>query len=406
MSAPSPSLSRAWIVVALLAPVAALAYLDRVMITTMRVSVLEAIPMTEAQFGLLTSAFLWTYAAMSPFGGFLADRLNRSLVITASLFLWSAITWLTAYATTFEALLLTRAVLGISQGCYMPAALALITDHHRGPTRSLATSIHTIGVSVGSGLGGVGGWLAERQDWTFAFALFGAIGVGYSVALAAGLRDAPAKAPAETRAPVRFRDAMSSLFRIPSFHLALLYWGLLAIAGWASVGWLPTLLGEKFHLSQGKAGMSATAYLPPATWVGALLGGFLSDRWAGRHPRGRIFVAMIGLGFSAPCTLVALEANSLPVTIVAFMLWSSGFAFATINMMPILCLIADERYRATGFGVLNLFSCFMGGLTIYLGGIVRDAQVNVDVVFRAGALVTLVCVGLLWLIRPTAGVGR
>jgi MFS family permease len=100
----------AWLVVGLLFIVGALNYLDRTMITTMRSSIIEAMPMTEGQFGLLTSVFLWTYGLLSPFAGFLADRFNRSRVIIGSLFVWSAVTWMTAHATTFEQLLATRAV--------------------------------------------------------------------------------------------------------------------------------------------------------------------------------------------------------------------------------------------------------------------------------------------------------
>ncbi len=71
-------MSRAWLAVGLLWVVACLSYLDRIMITTMRGSLVEAIPMTEAQFGLLTSVFLWVYAALSPLAGFVADRFDRS----------------------------------------------------------------------------------------------------------------------------------------------------------------------------------------------------------------------------------------------------------------------------------------------------------------------------------------
>ena len=65
---------QAWLVVALLCVVGALNYLDRIMITTMRESIVEAIPMTDTQFGLLTAVFLWTYGLLSPMAGFLADR--------------------------------------------------------------------------------------------------------------------------------------------------------------------------------------------------------------------------------------------------------------------------------------------------------------------------------------------
>ena len=95
MTADTKLPARAWLIVGLLWVVGCLNYLDRVMITTMRGSLKDAIPMTEAQFGLLTTAFLVVYAALSPFAGFLADRFNRSRVIIGSLFVWSLVTWLT-----------------------------------------------------------------------------------------------------------------------------------------------------------------------------------------------------------------------------------------------------------------------------------------------------------------------
>lgn len=66
MSDAHPTHSRAWLIVGLLWFVACLNYLDRLMITTMRDAVKESIPMTEAQFGLLTSVFLWVYGVLSP----------------------------------------------------------------------------------------------------------------------------------------------------------------------------------------------------------------------------------------------------------------------------------------------------------------------------------------------------
>src|SRR6185369_5085835 len=146
-------------------------------------SLKDAIPMTEAQFGLLTTAFLLVYAGLSPFAGYLADRFHRSRVIIGSLFVWSLVTWLTASAKTYEQLLASRLLMGISEACYIPAALALVADYHRGATRSLATGILLGGVMVGSAMGGLGGWLAERHGWGFAFNLFGLVGIGFAIVL-------------------------------------------------------------------------------------------------------------------------------------------------------------------------------------------------------------------------------
>ena len=184
-------LSPAWLVVALLFVVGMLNYLDRVMITTMRGSIVDAIPMTDTQFGLLTAVFLWTYGLLSPLAGFLADRFSRSRVIIGSLFVWSAVTLLTAYATTFNELLVTRLLMGVSEACYIPAALALIVDYHRGSTRSLATGIHIGGMMLGQSLGFVGGWLAQDNTWNHPFWIFGVVGIVYALVLVFFLNDAP-----------------------------------------------------------------------------------------------------------------------------------------------------------------------------------------------------------------------
>ena len=92
------SVSRAWLSVGVLWFAGAFNFLTRTMITTMHGSVVAAFPMTEAQFGLLTTSFLVAYGVTSPFAGFVADRFSRRWLIFASLFSWSAITWLTSFA--------------------------------------------------------------------------------------------------------------------------------------------------------------------------------------------------------------------------------------------------------------------------------------------------------------------
>ena len=106
----------------------------RLMVTTMHSSLLESFPITEAQFGLLTSVFLWVYGSLGPFAGFLADRFRRSQVIIVSLLAWSVVTWLTGFARTFHQLLAMRALMGVTEACYIPAAQAFISDYHRGRT--------------------------------------------------------------------------------------------------------------------------------------------------------------------------------------------------------------------------------------------------------------------------------
>lgn len=84
------------------------------------------------------------------------------------------------------------------------------------------------------------------------------------------------------------------------------------------------------------------------------------------------------------------------------MLYGFMRSFADVNMMPILCLVADPRYRATGYGILNMFACLIGGVTIYAGGALRDAHVDVSRIFQFSAASMIVCAVILFFVKPIA----
>ncbi len=398
------NLSRAWMTVALLCVVASLNYLDRTMITTMRSSILQEIPMSEAQFGLLSSVFLWVYGLLSPFAGFIADKFNRSKVILVSLFVWSAVTWLTAHAHTFNELLLSRALMGVSEACYIPAALALIADYHGTKTRSLATGIHMAGIMAGQSLGFVGGWIAESYAWTTSFTVLGLFGILYSVFLVAVLKDPHTSSTAtlpKTKKEVHFKDAVFTMFGSRSFNMALVYWSLLGVVSWLVMGWLPTFYKEHFSLSQTAAGLYATGYLYPASLAGVIIGGILADKWSRKNPRARILLPVLGLLIAAPFIFLATTTTILPLAIAFFVVYAFTRAFSDANMMPILCMIVDERYRATGYGILNMFSCIVGGLALYAGGMLRDAKVDLSHIYQFAGASMLLCAFILYKVRPT-----
>src|SRR5919204_5533706 len=106
-----------WLVVVLLVPVALLNYLDRQMLASMKFSIMHDIPDIglEARWGTILALFKWVYAVVSPVGGLLADRYSRRHVIAGSLFVWSLVTWTTGHVATYEQLLATRAVMGVSE---------------------------------------------------------------------------------------------------------------------------------------------------------------------------------------------------------------------------------------------------------------------------------------------------
>ena len=393
-------LKNGWLVVAMLFFVGTLNYLDRTMIVTMRSSIISSIPMTDAQFGLLTSIFLWVYGILSPIAGFMADRFKRSYIIIGSLFTWSAVTWMTSFATTYNELLATRALMGISEAFYMPAALALIVDYHKGKTQSLATGINLAGVIAGQCLGFIGGWLAESHSWNYVFHILGLIGISYSVFLFFCLKDTDDRQVTDRKKDnPDFLEAIKVLFKHKSFIFLLLAFGLMGVVAWLVVGWLPTYYMEKFHLSQKNSGLYATTYLYIPSIVGLVLGGFLADRWSVVNPRGRIFIPIIGLSIAAPSVILASQSDVLMLVVPLFMVYGLTKYFFDANTMPMLCLIVDSRYRATGYGILNMLSTIVGGVGIYAGGWLRDAHVSLSVIYQLASVIILICVGFLFAVK-------
>ena len=365
-----------WIVVGLLWFVALLNYLDRQMLSTMKPSMMIDIPeLAKAEnFGMLMAIFLWIYALMSPISGIIADRMNRKNMIVCSLFIWSGVTMAMGYATTFNQIYVLRAIMGVSEAFYIPAALSLIADYHQGNTRSLAIGIHTTGIYLGQALGGFGATISQQFSWHFTFHSVGIIGMVYSVVLIFFIKEKKAytidtfQKRSIGREFKQMYKGLGMLFGNISFWVLLFYFSAPSLPGWAAKNWLPTLFSEKLGLDMALAGPIATVTIAMSSLVGVLIGGFLSDKWVMKHLKGRIYTSVIGLTLTIPALFLLGNGVSIEAIIAGGMLFGLGFGIFDTNNMPILCQFVSPRYRATGYGIMNFVGISAGAvITEYLG---------------------------------------
>ena len=401
----------AWVVVGLLWVVALLNYLDRLLIASMRDPIKESITMTDAQFGLLTSVFLWVYGILSPFGGYFADKYSRKKVIVLSLLVWSGVTLWTGFVSSFPEMLIARGIMGISEACYIPAAVALITEYHKGKTRSLATGLHISGLYAGMALGGVGGYIADIWGWRYGFHLFGGIGLIYAAIMFFILKDFP-KDGAETEDVVinenkiihenkiSVIDSLKNLFGTGSYWILLFYNGAIGMSFWVIYSWLPTYLKDHFNLKLGEAGVSATSFIQVASFIGVIIGGIIADRWSRKNIRGRLFVPVIGFSIGAPFLFIMASTSIFGLAIFGMIIFGLARGFHDSNLMPIMCQVIDKRYRATGYGFLNFFSTIIGGIMVYVGGALKDANVSLSVTFQFSAIILLISSWSLLAVKP------
>lgn len=372
----------AWTVVALLWGVALLNYMDRQMLSTMKVSMMGDIKELETaeNFGRLMAVFLWIYGLMSPVAGLIADRVNRKWLIVGSLAVWSGVTLAMGYANDFNTLYILRAVMGVSEALYIPAGLALIADYHKGSTRSLAIGIHMTGLYFGQALGGFGATVAHEFTWQTAFHSFGLIGIVYSVILVFFLRENKETTLERKTAPVvkgggfgSVKNSLGMLLGTISFWVILFYFAAPSFPGWATKNWLPTLFAESLGIDMSQAGPLATITIAASSFIGVIGGGLLADRWIQQNLKGRIYTGAIGLSLTIPALLFLGFGTGLLGIIGGAVLFGIGYGMFDANNMPILCQFVSPRHRAAGYGLMNMTGVFAGAFITDLLGKSTDS---------------------------------
>lgn len=404
-------------VVALLWFVALLNYMDRQMLSTMRASM--AVDITDLEstimFGKVMAAFMWIYGLCSPISGIIADRTNRKWLIVGSLIVWSTVTLLLGYATTFEQVYWLRAVMGVSEALYIPAALSLIADYFTGKQLSLAIGIHMTGLYMGQAVGGFGAFVAEQLSWQQTFHWFGLVGVIYAFVLIAFLYEKRTKEPAETLLKERLplgetisqglkgiRNSLGMLLGNIAFWTILFFFASCSIPGWSTKNWLPELFASSLGISMVQAGPIATITIAASSFLGVMIGGPMADNWARRNLKGRIYTSAIGLSIMIPALVMMGYGASLAAAIGAGVLFGFGYGLFDANNMPILCQFVSSRNRGTAYGLMNMSGLFIGALaTDFLGGLAAEGKMGLGFAMMAAALVIAVLLQLT-VLRPVS----
>jgi len=397
----------AWLVVAMLWLIFLLNYLDRQVIFSLFPLLRTDLRLRDFQLGLIPAAFLWVYALSSPMGGFLADRYGRKRVIVFSMLLWSLMSVAIGEARSFPQLVTGVALLGICEACYLPAGLALIADYHGERSRSLATGIHQSGSYLGSVLAGMGGgWVGEHYGWRLVFLLLGAAGFIYGLFVMLSLRDKSRRPPVgTTHGATSFLAATRQLVNLPGFLTLTLVFAGISMCNWLLYAWMPLYLYERFHMSLSRAGFSATFYVQIGSVMGMLLGGWLADHFSSRTRRSRILTQAGGMMAAAPFLLFAGMTNSSGLLLLALVVIGVGRAAYDANCMPVLCQIAPERLRSTGYGIFNFAGSTAGGLVAAAAGALKST-LGLGVTFQAVGILLFGWALLLLRVRIAPGAGE
>lgn len=396
-----------WIVVGLLWIVALLNYMDRQMLSTMRDAMQIDISELESavNFGQLMAIFLWIYGLVSPFAGAIADRVSRKWLIIASLGVWSAVTTLMSFCTNYNEIFWLRALMGVSEALYIPAALSLIADYHTGKSRSFAIGIHMTGLYLGQAVGGFGATLAAAFSWQQTFHWFGVIGVAYAVLLMVLLyekRDVAQEnisATPEQKIPVL--KGFGMIFSNMAFWVILFFFASTSLPGWATKNWLPTLFADSLNTPMSQAGPISTITIALSSFLGILAGGPLSDKWVKRNVKGRVYTSAIGLAMMIPALILLGLGKGMFAAVAAGLFFGIGYGMFDTNNMPILCQFVPSKLRATAYGIMNMTGVMMGAVCTQILGKWAEGG-NLGLAFAVlGCIIAVALVAQITILNPT-----
>jgi len=384
---------------------------------------------SKAELGLVGSAFMWVYAASAPFAGFAGDRHSRKGLILGGCFFWSLMTAVTGWSGKLWQFVTARALIGLGESVYFPAATSLLADYHGLRTRSTALSLHQSAVYIGTIAGGwLGAVIAERCGWRWAFYGFGAAGILVSLVLWSFLREMRRGASEgfaeesgeggrvmEVTVPVHsgpqkpgFVETLVGLARRPGVALLMLAFACANGVAAVFLVWAPTFLVEKFHLGLVSAGFSAVAAIQLASAVSAPLSGIVADRLSITIRGARMMVQAVALVLGSLCVVLVAGATTMGWLVAAMIGFGlckgayDGGIFASV-----FDLVGPSE-RASVAGLMNMIGWGGGALGPLTIGLLATYGSGSPVDRMSGAigwsgLAYLVAAGLILLARRIYG---
>jgi MFS family permease len=344
----------------------AIAYLDRVCISTAAPSVKADLGLSDAQMGYVFSAFTLAYALFEVPSGWLADRFGARWMLTRIVIWWSAMTAATGAATGFLSLVALRWLFGMGEAGVLPSMA-------RAYSRwlPLAERGRAFGLTImAAALGGAATQplvvaLLERSSWRVAFPIFGSVGLVWAAAWFVWFRDDPREhrgvnaaelarigsPPASAHPAVPWGALLRSRGMLA---LCAMYFG--AIYGWYFyLTWLPTyLLRARGFEIRAIGWLAALPLLSIA--AGSLLGGALGDFLARRFGlrAGLRAPGLVGLPLAALAIAAAVTTQD-PRTAAFCLAGAAGLAALGVAPAWAVCLAVGGRHAGVVSGAMNTF---------------------------------------------------
>ena len=380
-----------WEVLALLWVAYLLNQGDRQVFNSVLPLIRDSLGLTDSSVSLIAVFFNLFYALMVPIGGWFGDRFSRKWVCTLSILFWSVATMLTGLANGVFLLILTRSVAtGGGEAFFGPANYSLLGQYHTD-TRARAMSIHQTSYYVGVILAGwLAGYIGDHLGWKYAFYIFGGAGVIWAAVMALRLKDQPRTEAPRTEKPSIW-SGFKTVFTTPTALMVTLgFCGFIfVITGYMT--WVPTFLQENFGQTGAQAGLHSMLWTYAAAFVGVLLAGTLSDKWAARDPKKRMVIQGAGLILGAAFLPFMGTVKSLWLLYLCFAGWGFFRAFFDANIYAVLYDVTPEHLHASCSSAMIMTGFAVGATAPYVLALIKESTGSLNATFPILGAIWLAC---------------
>ena len=379
---------------------------DRQVFNTVLPAIRDALNLTDTSIGLIATIFNLCYAFMVPMGGWVGDKFSRKWVVTIAILFWSVATMFTGLATGVIMLIIMRSVAtGGGEAFFGPANYSLLGQYHK-ETRARAMSIHQTAYYIGVILAGwLAGLIADKLGWQYSFIIFGAVGVIWGIIMAIRLKDKKddnEEAAAKEENKVGILDGFKVVFTTPTaLMLTIGFSGLIfVITGFMT--WVPAFLQEEFGQNQAAAGFNSMFWTYLAAFVGVLLAGSLSDRFAAKSNKARMMLQAFGLIAGAVFLFIMGYSTTLWVLYLSFAGWGFFRAFFDANTYTVLYDVTPSHLHASCSSAMITTGFAVGALAPVVLGAMKDSLGSLAATFPVLGIIWVVCAILMFVVSRTS----
>jgi MFS family permease len=330
--------------------------------------------LSDTELGLLSGiVFAFFYATLGIPVARWADRGDRPLILSLSLFVWSAMTALCGLAQSFWQLALARIGVGAGEAGALPTAQSLIADYFPPEKRAGAMGFFMLSAAMGYAGGLIlGGYVAQHYGWRTAFLIVGLAGVAAAPVGALLLKE-PRKAAAAKVTVEPMRVALAELIRNPAYRCMLYAIVIYFFMGYGALVFIVSLMTRAYGASVQVAGATFGTISVFGSIVGVLFGGYLANRLARRNLANLPRTAGWAMIICVPVFEFALSRSTLSAMYAPLFIGVMLQSIMSPPMFSSLYLVCNSNRRATALAIVLLFANLIGlGLGPFLAGAISD----------------------------------